>query len=242
VKRARLLRYSPYQLKDYAIERGIMVLVLSALNLIGPITTLHDLPPSARVGGPDSPLAGQVLVIFGSLILLSVLFSSQEIVSRPRKHGFYRLIFSKPVSPTVFYGQLFAVQLAGSVLLLSLMAALFSFFAFPVPIGHIAMATATAFMLFGGVGFLISVFVNHDSVGLIALVGLSILGKGYVSDQTGVLPKLANLLLPVDHLVALKPLVVAGPVASADVVWVIGYGLTALILGLAAVRYTQLAD
>jgi hypothetical protein len=242
MRRARLLRYSPYQLKDFAIERAITVVFLAAVNLIGPITTMHGLPPAVRAGGPNSPMAGQIIVIFGSLIILAVLFSAMEIVSRARKNGFYRLILAKPVDPVWFYGQLFLVHLVGCVLLLASMAALFSLLAFPVAIADIALGTAIAFLLVGGVGFLISAFLNHDSLILVALVALSLLGKSYAVDKSGMWPAFANLLLPIDHLVALKPIIVGGSVATADVLWVVGYGFAALVLGLIAVRYSQLAD
>jgi hypothetical protein len=126
-------------------------------------------------------------------------------------------------------------------MLISMVAALFSLAAIPVPLGRIAILVCLAFVLFGGVGFLISAFFNFDSVILIALVALSLLGKSF-APATGVRAKLANLLLPVDHLSALKPLILGGGVAANDVAWVVGYGLTAFILGLLAVRYSQLAD
>jgi len=211
--RGRLLRYSRYQLKDFAIERALTVVLLAAVNMIGPITTMQNLPAAARAAGLDSPVAGQVIVIFGSLVVLAILFSGQELISRPRKQGYYRLVLAKPVDPVLFYGQLFLVHLIGTVLLLSLMAALFSVLAFPVAIGHIALAAAIGFVLIGGVGFLISVFLNHDSIVLILLVAASVLMKGYAADETGGLwPGVAKVLIPVDHLIALKPMLVAAPV------------------------------
>lgn len=242
MKRARLLRYSAWQMKDYAIERGIMVAILAVLNMTGPIFSIRDLDPAERVIAPGSPVAMQIVVVIASLILLGILFSSQELISRSRKQGYYRLVFAKPVNPVAFYGQLFIVHLVGSVLLLMVIAILFSVAAVPLPLARIAAVAALSYLLLGGVGFLMSAFVSRDAIALIVFVALSVLGKNVAATHAGFGVRFANLLIPVDHLAALKPLLVGGNAAPHDIGWVAGYGLVAFVLGLLAVRYRQLAD
>jgi hypothetical protein len=242
MKRARLLRYSVWQMKDFAIERGIMVVILALLNMTGPIFSIRGLDPAARVLAPGSPITQQVTIVIASLILLAILFSSQEIISRSRKQGYYRLILAKPVNPVLFYAQLFVVHLIGTVALLTVIAMIFSLAAIALPIGDIALLTAFGFILFGGVSFLFSAFLSHDAVALIAFVGISLLGKNFASSYTGFGPALTNLLLPVDHLSALRPLLVGESVSASDIVWVLGYGLAGFVLGLIAIRYRQIAD
>lgn len=242
MKKARLLRYGRYQLADFAVERIVFVLILSALNFGGPLMSARALASGERIITPDSPLGREVMATFTTLVLLAVLFCSQELVSRNRKTGYYRFIFSKAVNPVAFYGQLFVVHLLATVAFVGVMAAAFSVLAAPVAIGHIALLTAIAFMLFGGIGFLVSAFMRFDSIVVIVAFGVSALVKAVASSYTGALPKLANLLLPTDHLFALRPLIFGSAVNTADVAWVVGYGAIAVIVGLLGVRYRQLAD
>lgn len=242
MERARLVRYGRYQLQDFAVERVIFVVVLSVLNFGEPMMAARSLPRDQRIVAADSPFGMQVAVVFTTLILLAVLFCSQEIVSRQRKTGFYRFIFAKAVSPVAFYGQLFLVHLIGTVLIVTVLASLFSAVAAPVAVAHIAILTAIAFVLFGGVGFLASAFMRFDSIVVIVAFGVSALGKLAAAQYGGFAPKLANLLLPTDHLFALRPLIFGDPVHAADVAWVVGYGAAAIALALAGVRYRQLAD
>jgi ABC-type transport system involved in multi-copper enzyme maturation permease subunit len=242
MRRARLLRYGRFQLEDYAIERAIMIIILAALNMGGPVMMIRESSSADRTLSPGSAVGSEILVVFSMLIVLAAVFSSQELISRARRNGYYRLIFSKPVSPVLFYAQLFAVHLIGACLVMLLLAAAFSQIAMPLPLQNIAGVTAIAFVLLGGLGFLFSSFIRFDSFAVIAAIGLSMLGKTLAQRYTGLGPKFANLLVPIDHLGNLRPLVIGGSAHAADVYWVLGYGLIAFILGLVAVHYRQLAD
>jgi len=242
MEKARLIRYGRFQLQDFVIERVIFVVVLSALEIAAPMMAARSLPPAQRIVAAGSPLGAQVAVLFTTLILMAVLFCSQEIISRQRKGGFYRFIFAKAVNPVAFYGQLFLVHLVATVLLVCLLASIFSIVAAPVAVGHIAFLTAIAFILFGGIGFLASAFMRFDSIVVIGAFGVSALGKMAAAQYGGFAPKLANLLIPTDHLFALRPLIFGDPVHASDVAWVAGYGAAAIALALAGVRYRQLAD
>jgi hypothetical protein len=227
---------------DFLFERGFMVFVLCILNLSGLVVSILSEPPEVRAHLREMPLGMDVLVIFPTLILLAVLFSSQELISRGRKLSYYRLIFAKPVSPAAYYAQLFVVHLIGTVVLVSLLTGLFSAIALPMHLSGIAAATAIGFVLLGGIGFLLSAFINHDSVVTIGLIAVAYIGKALSAHYSGFLVTLLSNVIPLDHVFALTPLIVGGPVAANDVVWVLGYGLTAFILGLVALRYKQLAD
>lgn len=242
MKRARLLRYARCQMADFVYERGLMVVVLCLLNISGLIVSILSQPPEARAKIKEEALGLDVLIIFVSLIMLAVLFSSQELISRPRKLSYYRLLFAKPVNPVVYYAQLFVVHLIGTVIVVTAITAVFSAIALPMYIAGIAALTAIGFVLLGGIGFLLSVFINHDSVVTVAIIGLSYLGEALSAKYTGILVSVLHNLLPLDHVFALKGLLMDGPVAAGDVIWVLGYGVIAFLLGLVALRYKQLAD
>lgn len=227
---------------DFLLERGLMVFVICLLNIAGLTISILSEPPEERALIRASALGTDVLLIFASLIMLAVLFSSQELISRSRKLSYYRLVFAKPVSPVMYYAQLFVVHLIGTVALVSLLTELFSVIALPMHVPGIAALTAIGFVLLGGIGFLLSAFINHDSVVMIGLIGVAFIGKALADKYSGLLVTLLSHLIPLDHVFALRPLLVGEPVAAGDVGWVLAYGLTSFLLGLVAVRYKQLAD
>lgn len=242
MKRVRLIAYAKYQLVDFVFERGLMVLVLSVLNLSGIVISILSESPEERARIREASLGTDVLILFPSLIMLAVLFASQELISRPRKLSYYRLVFAKPVSPVRYYAQLFVLHLIGTVAFVSLLTALFSAIALPMYLPGIAALTAIGFVLLGGIGFLLSVVTNYDAVATIGLVGMAFIGNALSAKYSGFLVTALSSVLPLEHVFALKPLLLGTPVATGDVVWVLAYGLTAFALGLVALRYTQLSD
>jgi hypothetical protein len=242
MKRARLIPYAKYQLVDFVLERGIMVLILSVLNLSGLVISILSEPPEERARLREASLGTDVLILFPSLIMLAVLFASQELISRPRKLSYYRLVFAKPVSPVRYYSQLFVVHLVGTVAFVTLLTALFSVIALPMYLPGIAALTAIGFVLVGGIGFLLSAITNYDSMATIALIAVAFIGNALSAKYSGFLVTALSSALPLEHVFALKPLLLGTPVGMGDVAWVLAYGLTAFALGLVALRFTQLSD
>jgi hypothetical protein len=242
MKRSRLFRYARFQLGDYLWERGAMVVIIALLNVASSVIMLQNMPASERVMAPGSPLANDILITFGTLMLLAVLFSSQELIGRSRKLGYYKLIFAKPVNPVRFYGQLFFVNLAGTVLVIAILAAVFSVIAIPVSIWRIAAVTSCAFILLGGIGFLISAFVNFDSVLLIGIIGVSLLVSIYGEAHGGAAAAIAKVLPPVQQMHRLNGLMIGLPAKTTDLVLVLAYGIGAFVAGLIALRHRELAD
>ena len=242
MKRSRLLRYARYQLSDYFWERGAMVIIIALLNLASSVVMLHNLPVNERVIVPGNEVAKDVLITFGTLMLLAVLFSSQELIGRPRKLGYFRLIFAKPVNPVLFYGQLFLVNLIGTVIVIALVAALFSVIALPVPIMRIAALTACGFIFLGGIGFLASAFVNYDSLLVIGVIGVSLIVAGYGEAHGGVAAAVARVLPPVLQMHNMNRMMIGQSPDPGDLAWVLAYGTGAFIAGLVALRYRELAD
>lgn len=242
MKRSRLLRYARYQLSDYFWERGAMVVIVGLLNLASSVVTLYDLPPEERVVVPGNEVAKDVLITFGTLMLLAVLFSSQELISRSRKLGFYKLIFAKPVNPVLFYGQLFVLNLLGTIILISILAGVFSVVTTPVPIWRIAAVTGCGFVLLGGIGFLASAFVNFDSLLVIGIVGVSLIVSIYGKAHGGIAAAVAKVLPPVQQMHNMNGLMIGLDANTTDVIWVLAYGIGAFIAGLVALRYRELAD
>lgn len=242
MNRARLTRYSLYQLADYFWERGAMVVVIGVFNLASSVIMLHNMSAKERVVVPGNDVAKDILITFGTLMLLAVLFSSQELIGRSRKLGYYKLIFAKPVDPVRFYAQLFLVNLIGTLIVVAALAAIFTIIAVPVSVVRIAAVTACAFVLLGGIGFLASAFTNYDSLLVIVIVGVSLLVSGYGEAHGGTAAAVATVLPPVQQMHRINALMIGQSVSQTDVVWALAYGIAAFVAGLVALRYRQLAD
>ncbi len=242
MKRSRLLRYARYQLSDYFWERGAMVAVISLLNLASSVIMIYGLPVKERVLVPGNAVASDVLITFGTLMLLAVLFSSQELIGRSRKLGYYKLIFAKPANPVLFYGQLFAVNFLGTVILISILAGVFSLVAAHVSIWGIAAVTACGFILLGGIGFLASAFVNFDSLLVIGIVGVSLLVSMYGEAHGGIAETVAKVLPPVRQMHNMSVVMIGLDANTTDAIWVLAYGIGAFLAGLVALRFRELAD
>jgi hypothetical protein len=242
MKAARLARYARYQLTDYFWERGVMVVIIALLNLASSVIMLRSLPVGDRVIVPGNPVGNDILITFGTLMLLAVLFSSQELIGRSRKLGYYKLIFAKPVSPEMFYGQLFLVNLAGTVMVMAILSGIFTIVAIPVSVWRIAAVTSCAFILLGGIGFVISAFVNFDSIFLIGLLGVSLLVSTYGESHGGAAAAIAKVLPPVLQMHRLNGLMIGLDAKMTELIWVLAYGGGAFIAGLVALRRRELAD
>ncbi|MBA3645469.1 MAG: hypothetical protein H0W63_04770 [Gemmatimonadaceae bacterium] len=242
MKRSRLLRYALYQLSDYFWERGVMVAAIALLNLASSVISLHNLSPEERVIVPGNEVANAVLITFGTIMLLAVVFSSQELIGRSRKLGHYKLIFAKPANPALFYGQLFAVNFLGTIILITILAGVFSAVATPVSVWGIAAVTACGFILLGGIGFLVSAFVNFDSLLVMGIVGVSLLVSAYGEAHGGIATTVAKVLPPVRQMHNMSVVMIGLDANITDVIWVLSYGTGAFIAGLVALHFRELAD
>ena len=235
MKRARLLRYARCQAGDYVVERGIVTLLFSVMTLIGPAIDILT-----HRAGQHEP---SIIMALTTMIFVAVMFSSQGLISQPRKLGYYRLVFAKPVNPLAFYAQLFAVNLVCTIAFTVVAALLFSAFVAHVDAVAVGTLTALSFVLLGGVGFLASSLFNYDSVGVFAFFAASVVLNELAKMYTGLAPRAVVLLMPTEHLLALRTGLVPGAgFAGGDVRWVLGYGVVFFLLGCIVTRYRQLAD
>ena len=148
--RTRVGRYGFWQLRDYMMDRGLPTLIVCVLfgyltlapMLIGFRHQMATLPPGliVKYGGVEGARAalmrdinGVFLRTFlGVVVFLGALFATNGIVADDRKKGYYRFLFSKPVSPTRYYGQAFLVHWAGFLAVACLMGLIYGAFAAPI--------------------------------------------------------------------------------------------------------------
>jgi len=239
---AGLARYSLWQLRDFAVDRGLSILVIGFLwgyALIEPIR--HVVGP--QVAGSASPLWVVAVQVSSAVVSVAVLVALNGIVSADRKAGYYRFLFSKPVNPVLFYAQLFFVYMVGVIAAMFLLSSLLHKMLPTFSIPHFLLYTALVYVAMGGIGFFLSVTTRYDWLSLAAVwLGARVL-RGIYGAGNDWRSKLVEILPPVHRLddVATS-LIGTGSAHMADVLWLFGYGALFFALGLAALRWGSLAD
>jgi hypothetical protein len=233
----RLGAYAWWQLRDYLLERGLSTFVLGAVLVLAPVVLVG---PAAREAGP-AVLGGTV----GTFAMLGTIFALNGLSSIDRQRGYFRFLFSKPVSVPRYYAQAFAVRFAG---LLALAALLFGTFALltrgALPLWALA-SVALTYLLVGGVGFLLAAVTRHDGVALVAVLVATTLVRAAASlspGAGGALRAAGAVLPPLHALDAARDALAGGTAPPAGVlVWVLSYGLGCLAAGLLVLRHRPLA-
>ena len=239
-----LARYSSWQFRDFALERGVAILIISFLwgfVLIAPMRIAIGAELTAN--GQASPLWAILLQGVSAIVSLSVLIAVNGIVSTDRKLGYYRFLFAKPVDPVLYYAQLFVVAMIGVVLSMLVLASLLHTI---VPIFNIVnflLYTVLIFIAMGGIGFFVSVATRFDWVSLAAVwLGSRVL-RGLYGPKGDWRSKVVELLPPVHKLDGVATSMISrGTADVSDVLWLLGYGVLFFVLGLALLRWGSLAD
>ena len=165
------------------------------------------------------------------------------IVSTNRKSGYYRFLFSKPISPVVYYAQLFVVYMAGVLVAMLILSGVLRTIFPALSVRNFLLYAAIIYVAMGGIGFFLSVATRYDWLTLaVVWLGSRIL-RDVFGAGTGWRSKAVELLPPVHKLDGLAgSLIGNGTANTTDVVWLLGYGLLFFVVGLAIIRYGSLAD
>lgn len=236
-----LARYSLWQFRDFAVDRGLSILIIGFLWGYALIEPIRRTVGSA--GGNASPLWLVAIQVSSAVVSVAVLVALNGIVSADRKAGYYRFLFSKPVNPVLFYGQLFLVYMVGVIVAMLVLSSLLHKLVPAFSIPNFLLYTALVYIAMGGIGFFLSVTTRYDWLSLAAVwLGARVL-RGLYGAGDDWRSKLVQLLPPVHRLddVA-NSLIGTGSAHLADVMWLFGYGALFFALGLAALRWGQLAD
>jgi hypothetical protein len=236
-----LARYSRWQFRDFAVDRGLSILIIGFLWGYALIEPIRRTVGSA--GGSASPLWVVAIQVSSAVVSVAVLVALNGIVSADRKAGYYRFLFSKPVNPVLFYGQLFFVYMVGVIVAMLVLSTLLHKLVPTFSIPNFLLYTALVYVAMGGIGFFLSVTTRYDWLTLAAVwLGARVL-RGIYGPGDDWRSKLVQLLPPVHKLddVA-NSLIGTGSAHMADVMWLFGYGALFFALGLAALHWGSLAD
>jgi hypothetical protein len=243
MSRARLARYSLWQFRDFAIDRGIAIVTIGLLwgyTLIGPLRAAMG---AAFQIDPRSPAWPLIITVTSSVVSLSVLIALNGIVSTDRKMGYYRFLFSKPVSAVAYYAQLFFVYMAGVLVAMLLLSGLLHTIVPAFKIVNFLVYAAMIYIAMGGIGFFLSVATRFDWVTLAAVwLGSRIL-RDFYGARPGWKSKAVELLPPVHTLNEVSmSIMTSGSAHTSYVLWLLGYGALFFALGLLVVHRGSLAD
>ncbi len=226
---SNLRRYALWQMRDFVRERGI------ALLLVGSLMGFTVIGPVRAFGRPiDAELAKVLMVsLLQQVAFITALITLNGLVSGDRVKGYYRFLFSKPVSIPAYYAQNFLVYFVGFLAANAVLMGIFAIFAHPVsPLGPLAFC-ALVFLSFGGIAFFVSSLFKHDWAILVAVfLGSAILHSMW-KDEVGWRKLIVSVLPPLHKLTdALPDIMNRGVVNTQDMLWLLGYNALFFAAGL----------
>lgn len=259
-RRARLGHYAYWQIRDYLRERGAATLIVTLLFGVlglGPIRAairanaasvsaadiaMHGSAEAARAAFAHEASATFVHSFIGAVVFLGALLAMNGIVANDRKLGYYRFLFSKPLSPARYYAQAFAVNSAGYLILLSLLALVYGWYVTPVLTPGFLAGVTAVFLMYASVAFLLSAAARWDWLSLVAAtVAASTLWEKFGASSSP-LAVLLYLLPPVHKTEQIYRAVADGTaLPSHTLAWVSGYAALCFAAALLVLRRRRLA-
>ena len=243
--RGRLSAYAGYQLRDFLFERAAAIVLVTALAAWAYAAT-HALTPAMLVSA-DLDARDQLQRAFDfSLAVFAIAgaaVAAQGLVARHRARGYDRVILSRPLSPARYYVQGFAIAGVGTVLMATVGAGAYGVAVRPVSALGVAAYVALAWLVVGGLAFLLSTVTSAHVLVLAVLLGAD-LGLARVADELQAagngavaLDTLQYALPPGHVLVALAEPFARGAVIDPRVVaWPLAFGLACLALAIVFLR------
>jgi hypothetical protein len=233
-----LRRYALWQFRDFIRDRGI------ALLLVGFLIGFTVIGPFRAMGGAmDERMSMRLLAAaLSQIAFIAAFIALNGIVSNDRKLGYYRFLFSKPVSIPAYYTQLLFVYFVGFLLVCAILFGIFTIFATPLsPVGPLAFC-AIVFLSFAGIAFLVSSLFRYDWPILAAFfLGSSILHSMWQYDE-GWRRMILSVLPPIHKLPGLLgPLLDRGTVDSQSALWLLGYSALCFAAGIVVLRQRPFA-
>jgi hypothetical protein len=225
-----LTRYSYWQMRDFIRERGLALIIVCALlgsTMVGPMRAMI---------GPniDEATAKRILLTaMLQIVYIAAFIALNGIVSTDRKLGYYRFLFSKPVSIPAYYAQYFVVSLVGFVAVFALLMGAFAFFVRPVnPVGTL-VASGVVYLALGGIAFLISSLFRYDWPILAGVYLGSVIINAFWDQSSGWRLVIRDLLPPLHKLNSLvTDIISTGAADTKAMTWLLGYSALCFVAGL----------
>lgn len=222
------LRFFPRQLRDTLLTRGAAMLVIATLLLLPPLLTDF----SGRPVAPDwKQILGRTLE---ESTLFLTLVATYGIIGEDVRRGYFRLVFSKPVSPVWYYLQAFVAAWLALLAVQFVSVAVFAAVREPVWPAKSIVLSWQQFLIVGAIVFALSRVTRLDWLLGVLLVILGTTLRGAYPPSESLRGKVLNVLLPPVHLFQ-SGAFPEGP-DLAHTAWLTGYALLAIAVGLVLVR------
>jgi len=239
IARARLGAYARWQLRDFTLGPGGIMIGLVLLQIwITSRTTVIVSGNEART--PSLDWLVQAVGLIGSI------YATTSVISEDRARGFYRFLFAKPLGPVRYYAQAFALRGVVLIILAAAISVLGTMIAHPVPLLGAVAYTAIMYLFAGGITICQSTVWRFAWVGSLAVFLVSIPVAQLAAPDAPVGPfwhamwRAAHVLLPpFSQQTFLHAMLASAPNwgdIAGSIVWCVGYGLIALVAGALVVR------
>jgi len=240
-RRARLVAYIPWILRDYATNQGpstaIVVLLIAYLSLL-PVFQ-GALGSSISMGEVPVVIATRMLhQMLPILVFLGTFFATNGIIANDRKFSYYRFLFSKPVNPLSYYSLIFLVYGVGLFVVSLALGGVWALVVRPKFPAELFVIVPVMYLAYGGIGFLLSAAWRFDWISLVSVILGANIAWNLWGASTGPLHYLLYLLPPVHKTTAVYTLDLGSSQGFPwkPIVWLAGYGAICFLLGLVVLR------
>lgn len=240
MNRHQITAYTPWQFWDFAVDRGIALLLIGGL-MAGSVLWPGYLVLSQQVA-PEMVRIELLKIAVAQQVSILVVIAASGIVANDRIGGYYRFLFSKPVRMPAYYALQVLVTLAGVLAVaLILMSVFWLTVGWVSPRVPLLMIVAT-YLSLGGTIFFFSTITRLDWVMLVLLWGASALSRTLASGKDWY--DVVRWVLPPTHQIdKLRGALFAGTeIDKAGTAWLIGYGLTLFFAGLVVLQRKAIAE
>lgn len=227
IVRGRVGRYAQWQLRDYILGAGGITIVLTGFLIwvAASATTVSN-------GVPTHPSLDWLVNAIG---LLGSILATTSLIAEDRARGYYRFLFAKPVDPVRFYAQAFVLRGLVLIALATGVAGISTLLGRPASMLGAAMFAALSYLLVGGVTACQSTVWRFAWVGTLVL-WLASRPIALLASPSAPIAPFWRIFWRVVHWV-LPPLQMSDLLTAApnwgpfvgSIVWIIGWGLLALV-------------
>jgi ABC-type multidrug transport system permease subunit len=235
-------RYARYQAWDAIVHRLSLPLILIAILSALPAYMMARNSPADFLRGPQgTAFATQLYTQSTTLFLpLGAFMCAVGVASADRHHGYFRLLFAKPVSVVAYYCQSYLVAGIAFTLVFGLVTWGVGAMTIHFSVHRGMEAAALTWVLIGGIGMLLGALTRFDAAALIALYVLALLLQQIMATPNGLahgglpgwLAAIGAVLPPVKRLDVLRDqLYAAQALDLRQLAYVVGYGAAAWVAG-----------
>jgi hypothetical protein len=233
-----LRRYALWQFRDFGRDRGIALMIIGlalGFTFVSPVKMM-------QVQITEASAKQLVMVSLQQIVFICAFVGLNGIVSNDRKQGYYRFLFSKPVSIPAYYAQQFLIYFVGFMAVMAILLGVFALMVYPLsPVAPLTYC-AIVFLSLGGIAFFISSLFRFDWPILAAVFLGSALFHTLWENSEGWRKLVIAALPPLNKLTSMLGILLNnGTVETNDLLWLFGYSLMCFLAGLFVLRRRPIA-